>query len=96
MFYINIYVTLNIDRTNMGIAFIWLLLEFYYILFVMNYNLITLNKPLKSCCYLKKNSKKKKKNIKFCKAKCGLKMTFYIGIKFYFVKASSYIFLVQK
>ena len=31
----------------------------------------------------------------FCKDKCGLTITLNIGIKFYFVQASSYTFLVQ-
>ena len=31
----------------------------------------------------------------FCKDKYGLTMTFNIGIKFYFVQASSYTYLVQ-
>ena len=31
----------------------------------------------------------------FCKDKCGLIMTFKIDIKFYFVQASSYIYMSQ-
>ena len=78
----------------MGVVFIQLLLEFYYIHFVKNLehnNFEQTNKIV--LLFLKK---KVLKNIMFCKDKCGFTMTFNIGIKFYYVQASSYIYLVQK
>ena len=91
MFYIILYVTLKIDRKwELSLFNCYLNSIISTLLWI--YNLITLNQPMKLCCYLKK----KLKNIMFCKDKCGLTMTFNIGIKFYFVQASSYIYLVQK
>ena len=74
----------------MGIVFIQLLLEFYHTHFIMNLKLITLNKPIKSCCKFKKL-----KNM-FCRDKCGLVMILIIDITFYIVQAIGYISVVQK
>ena len=78
----------------MGSVFIQLLLEFYHIHFIKNLkpnNFEQTNKIV--LLFFFKKSKKKK--LFFCKDKCGLIMTFKNRYKFYFAKASSYIYLVQ-
>ena len=75
----------------MGSVLIQLLLEFIISTLLRIQNLITLNKPIKSCCYLNKV-----KNIMFCKDKCRLIISFNNRYRVLFVQASSYKYLVQK
>ena len=76
----------------MGSVFIQLLLEYYHIHFIKNLKPNNFEQTNKSFYF-----KKIKKNIMFCKDKCGLIMTFkYIYIKLYFVQlVAIYIFSVK-
>ena len=74
----------------MEIVFIQLLLEFYHILFIVNLKPNNFEQTNKS--YFKKL----KKTLYFAKINVDWLWLLIIDIKFYFVQASSYSYLVQK